>query len=106
MRAGGSKRYWFTRDSRRAIVIVAAFVILTLHAGRALSIAADASAPNPVATLGDSNFQQVGARRSFAGLPPWLHEWSYELQRGPSPFDRIALHRYTHGANRPRIPAS
>jgi dienelactone hydrolase len=104
MRASGSKRYWFTRDSRRAIAIVAALGIFTLHAGRALSIAADASAPNPVATLGDSNFQQVGARRSFAGLPPWLHEWSYELQRGPSPFDRIALHRYTHGAKPPPHP--
>ena len=109
MTANGSERYWWTRDWwtrdwRRAIAIVAACGVIALGAGGALSIAADANLPNSVATPSDSDFKQVGARRSFTGLPPWLHEWSYELQRGPSPFDWIAMHRYTHGAKPPPHP--
>jgi dienelactone hydrolase len=47
-------------------------------------------------TAAGAAFRLVGARRSFDSAPR-VHEWTYELQRGPSPFDRIGLHRVSLG---------
>ncbi len=102
MTANGSERYSRARGWRCLIAIAVTVAVLAIAGGRASSRAADVTPAKPFAAAVE--FQQVGARRSFAGLPPWLHEWSYELQRGPSPFDRIALHRYTHGAKPPPHP--
>jgi len=102
MTANGSERYSWARGWRSLIAIAVAVAVLAIAGGRASSRAADVTPAKPLpATV---ELQQVGARRSFAGLPPWLHEWSYELQRGPSSFDRIAMHRYTHGAKPPLHP--
>lgn len=97
-----SECYRCARIGRRLIAIAFAVAILTVAASRPASRAADVTpAKAPPSTL---QFQPVEARRSFAGLPPWAHEWTYELQRGPSPFDRIALHLYSHGAHPPSHP--
>jgi pimeloyl-ACP methyl ester carboxylesterase len=102
MTTNGSERYWCARSWRRLIAIVFAVAVFTVVGGGPGSRAADATPAKALAA--SAEFQPVGARRSFAGLPPWVHEWSYELQRGPSPFDRIALHRYSHGAHPPQHP--
>ena len=96
----GSARNGWTRDGCRLIAIAVTLAVLAL-AG-ATSRAADAAPANSPPAAAE--FQPVGARRSFAGLPPSVHEWSYELQRGPAPFDRLALHRYTRGAKPPQHP--
>lgn len=104
MTAKGSERYSRARGWPCLIAIAVTVAVLAIAGGRASSRAADVTPAKPLAAT--SNFQQVGARRSFAGLPAWLHEWSYELRLGPSPFDRIALHRYTHGAKPPPHPGT
>jgi pimeloyl-ACP methyl ester carboxylesterase len=43
---------------------------------------------------GGEGFSAVGAARTFASAPG-VHEYIFAARRGPSPFDRIALHRIT-----------
>jgi dienelactone hydrolase len=51
-----------------------------------------AAAPSPARA-----FVAAAKPRSFA-RPLWVREWTYTMARGPSPFDRIGLHRVTRGA--------
>ncbi len=43
------------------------------------------------------------ASRAFAQAPG-VREWSYTIERGPSPFDRVGLHRVTRAAQPPAPP--
>ncbi len=104
MTMNGSEGHWRARGWRRVIAIAFAVAVFTVARGEPASRAANV--PPAKALPAIPQFQQVGARRSFAGLPSWVHEWSYELQRGPSPFDRIALHRYSHGVKPPPNPST
>jgi pimeloyl-ACP methyl ester carboxylesterase len=48
-------------------------------------------------------FSQVGAARALKGAPG-IYEWHFVADRGPSPFDRIGLHRITSGPAAPAHP--
>ncbi|MGH7934858.1 MAG: alpha/beta hydrolase, partial [Candidatus Binataceae bacterium] len=50
-----------------------------------------------------ARFQPVGAAHSFKGAPG-VYESTYQAIRGPSPFDRIALHRVSSGPDAPAHP--
>ena len=76
--------------------MVAALGVLAVGAAGAISRAAGAN-PVDAAAAEDLEFRAVGAPRSFAAVPR-VHEWTYELRRGSAPFDRIGLHRVTHGS--------
>ncbi len=66
-------------------------LIACLVAGRLL-----AAQPN-------SGFAPGGAARAFTNTPG-VSEWRYDAVRGPSPMDRIALHRFAKGAEPPANP--
>jgi pimeloyl-ACP methyl ester carboxylesterase len=53
-------------------------------------------APAPV-------FEQIGTPHTFKGAPG-VYELVFEARRGPSPFDRIALHRIMRGRTPPTHP--
>jgi pimeloyl-ACP methyl ester carboxylesterase len=56
------------------------------------------------ALAADSGFAPVGGARALSGAPG-IYEWTFEAVRGPSAFDRIALHRIAHGPDVPgRLP--
>ncbi len=48
-------------------------------------------------------FSQLGAPRALKGAPG-IHEWHFVAARGPSPFDRIGLHRIASGPAAPAHP--
>lgn len=95
------------RDSRehrlrRVVVFAAAMGLLTLGLGSAISHAAEAGyviAAAPAA----SDFAIANGSRTFK-KPRGVREWIYTMARGPSLFDRIALHRMTRGARPPAHP--
>ncbi len=48
-------------------------------------------------------FSQLGAPRALKGAPG-TYEWHFVAERGPSPFDRIGLHRIASGPAAPAHP--
>jgi len=58
-----------------------------------------------VAAIGAAGggFTGSGTPRALSGAPGF-YEWRFEAVRGPSPFDRIALHRLAPGPNPPQAP--
>lgn len=46
-----------------------------------------------------TNFSPVGGRHEFKSVQR-VYEWSFEARRGPSPFDRIGLHRIDSSSNK------
>ena len=103
MNANGIERWWRSRGRGRAIAIVAAVVWLAIGAGGVSSRAASVdSADAAAAKHGD--FAALGSARSFDTVPG-VYEWTFRLRRGPSPFDRIGLHRVTRGPRPAANPA-
>lgn len=60
-------------------LVLALFALLAVAGGATVAWAA-------------AGFSQAGSRRSFRSVPG-VYEWRFESVRGPSPFDRIGLHR-------------
>ncbi len=77
--------------------------MLTIGIGGAISRATAADSVTAAAAVPASNFAVAANPRSFT-RPLGVHEWTYTMVRGPSPFDRIALHRVTRGARPPAHP--
>lgn len=97
------------RGSTRGSLLIAALIAL----GVAMKLGAFALAPDmppprggdPVADATTSpSFAPAGAPRALKGAPG-IYEWRYVAKRGPSPFDRIGLHRVTSGPTPPAHPA-
>lgn len=73
---------------------------LTFTAAIALGI----SAPRPAfASPPSQAFSQLGAPRALKGAVG-IYEWYFVAERGPSPFDRIGLHRIANGPAAPAHP--
>src|SRR5581483_5720487 len=110
MRRGRTQK----RGARRGIALLAAAFTLAAEAGLAafarpsdpaVARAADGTArasieaaPAPDAHTG---FVSTGSSRALKGAPG-IYEWRYVARCGPSPFDRIGLHRVAFG---PKLPA-
>lgn len=60
--------------------------------GPLLALLALAAAASAVPVWAAAGFSQVGSRRGFHSVAG-AYEWRFESVRGPSPFDRIGLHR-------------
>ncbi len=89
-----------SRIRRWALAIAAAIILIALVASLRAS-PADTAKASAAADAG--TFVASGTVRSFAGAPG-VHQWTYTMTRGASPFDRIGLHRITHGAQPPAHP--
>lgn len=48
-------------------------------------------------------FSQVGAPLALTGAPG-IYQWHFVAKRGPSPFDRVGLHRIASGPAAPALP--
>jgi pimeloyl-ACP methyl ester carboxylesterase len=79
------------RVTPQITLFVLIFVVAAVFGNPRLAAAA------PPAT----GFSQIGAPRALKGAPG-VYEWHFVAERGPSPFDRIGLHRITSG---PAAPA-
>ena len=55
------------------------------------------------AASAQQEFSQVGAPLALTGAPG-IYQWHFVAKRGPSPFDRIGLHRITSGPAAPAHP--
>ena len=73
--------------------LVSIFIVASAFGNPRLAAAA------PPAT----GFSQIGAPRAFNGAPG-IYEWHFVAERGPSPFDRIGLHRIASGPAEPVHP--
>jgi pimeloyl-ACP methyl ester carboxylesterase len=56
-----------------------------------------------LASQPSEEFSQIGTARALNGAPG-IYEWHYVAARGPSPFDRIGLHRIASGPAAPSHP--
>lgn len=95
----GRRRHAPTRGEPRGFALVAAAIAL----GVAIKLGAFALAPElhaasaaQAAAGAHAGFAAAGASRALVGAPG-IYEWRYIAQRGPSPFDRIGLHRIGSG---------
>jgi pimeloyl-ACP methyl ester carboxylesterase len=97
----GSRIHWLRDAIVMAMVLLAASVGVTnSHAIAADSTEAVNSAETPAAASSPEarpvvqadTFIPVGTSQTFAKAPG-VREWTYTMVRGPSPFDRIGLHR-------------
>ncbi|MGH7949025.1 MAG: alpha/beta hydrolase [Candidatus Binataceae bacterium] len=57
----------------------------------------------PTASAPEGGFAPRGASRELKGASG-IYEWTFDSTRGPSPFDRIALHRIARGPTPPKHP--
>ncbi len=79
--------------NRRPIAVALAIALtLAIRYARPLEAAAPAQA-----------FAPVGSERALARTPG-IYEWRWTAARGPSPLDRIGLHRITAGPHAPAHP--
>jgi pimeloyl-ACP methyl ester carboxylesterase len=93
-----------TRGQRRPIAIVMVMLLTAFGVGTAISLACAADSLNAAgAATNASKFTAVGTPRPFAKAPG-VREWTYTMVRGPSPFDRIGLHRVARGRLPPAHP--
>jgi pimeloyl-ACP methyl ester carboxylesterase len=70
----------------------------------AFAIALGASDPRgAIASPAPQAFSQLGAPRALKGAAG-IYEWHFVAARGPSPFDRIGLHRIANGPAAPPHP--
>jgi pimeloyl-ACP methyl ester carboxylesterase len=90
-----------TRGQRCAIAM--AILLIALGANAAVSRSAAADSANTPAPTDAPKFVAAGAPRTFPKAPG-VREWTYTMVRGPSPFDRIGLHRVTRGRLPPVHP--
>jgi pimeloyl-ACP methyl ester carboxylesterase len=100
MKVESSRRGPRTRGRRDAIALGAASALALAFILLAAVFAAPASSrerAKPVAA------ESSAAAREFAQAPG-VREWSYTIERGPSPFDRVGLHRVTRAAPPPAHP--
>ena len=86
------------RILRRLIKFAATIALLAIGLGGATPSATAARAVTAAAP--PLEFTLVGKPRLFA-RPLGVREWTYTMARGPSPFDRIGLHRVTRGPHPP-----
>ncbi len=115
-RDSGRRRRWpsAARGEARGFALVAAAIALgvaiklgafalapQLHAAFAAGMPAGATARTETAAGAHGGFASAGAPRALTGAPG-IYQWLYVARRGPSPFDRIGLHRIASG---PRPPA-
>jgi pimeloyl-ACP methyl ester carboxylesterase len=83
---------------RQAAITLCAAVML------AIASAAGSSAPRSFsASPAPQAFSQIGPARALKGTPG-IYEWHFVAERGPSPFDRIGLHRIANGPAAPAHP--
>ena len=69
-----------------------------------LAIATAPGAPRRAfASPPSQGFSQIGAARALNGAAG-IYEWHFIAERGPSPFDRIGLHRIANGPAAPAHP--
>jgi dienelactone hydrolase len=68
-----------------------------------LAIAVAIGAPAPRRAFASSEFSSIGAPRALKGAVG-IYEWHFVAARGPSPFDRIGLHRIASGPAAPAHP--
>jgi len=69
----------------------------------ALTLAIRHAAPLDAAACQPQSFSPVGAELALARTPG-IYEWHWVEARGPSPFDRIGLHRVASGPHAPTHP--
>jgi pimeloyl-ACP methyl ester carboxylesterase len=86
------------------MTVLAAIILPMIADGGGFSRACAAGSVMPAnAPTQSADWVLSGAPRSFPFLYR-VHEWTYTTTRGPSPFDRIALHRVARGARPPTHP--
>ncbi len=73
------------------------------HAVAVIAMLTVAAVPATSAEAAD--FSSSGPPRALKGVAG-AYEWRFEAARGPSPFDRIALHRIATGPKPPERPAA
>jgi pimeloyl-ACP methyl ester carboxylesterase len=56
-----------------------------------------------LASSSSNGFSQIATARALKGVPG-IYEWHFVAARGPSPFDRIGLHRIASGPAAPAHP--
>lgn len=81
--------------------VIAFGVAMKLGAAALVPAAPARGAEAPAAA--PRGFAQAGAPRALKGAPG-VYEWHFIARRGPSPFDRIGLHRITTGPTPPAHP--
>jgi pimeloyl-ACP methyl ester carboxylesterase len=69
----------------------------------AAALAAFALSAAHAAPPREEGFIERGAARELKDAPG-IYEWTFDATRGPSPFDRIALHRIARGPTAPAHP--
>jgi pimeloyl-ACP methyl ester carboxylesterase len=88
---------------RIAIAIFLASMLAIIAASGALIPHRAFAAPASQAFSAPQAFSQTGAPRALKGAPG-IYEWHFVAARGPSPFDRIGLHRIASGPAAPAHP--
>ena len=86
-------------EMRRRIAIAPGLALM-------LALTTALGAPGPrraFASSGSQAFSQLGAPRALKGAAG-IYEWHFVAERGPSPFDRIGLHRIASGPAAPAHP--
>ena len=79
-------------------------IAIALCVALMLAIAMVPGAPRRAfASPPSQGFSQIGAPRALKGAPG-IYEWHFVAERGPSPFDRIGLHRIASGPAAPAHP--
>jgi pimeloyl-ACP methyl ester carboxylesterase len=81
-------------------------IAIALGLALMLAFAIALGAPSPCRAFASSAsqaFSQLGAPRALKGAAG-IYEWHFVAERGPSPFDRIGLHRIASGPAAPPHP--
>jgi dienelactone hydrolase len=68
-----------------------------------LAIAITLGAPRPACASPSRGFVPLGAPRALSGAAG-IYQWHFVAERGPSPFDRVGLHRIASGPAAPAHP--
>jgi pimeloyl-ACP methyl ester carboxylesterase len=90
--------------TRRIVIAFCAALMLAIVAAPGASIAGRAFAARaPRAFPAAHAFSLTGGPRALKGAPG-IYEWNFVAARGPSPFDRIGLHRIATGPTAPAHP--
>jgi pimeloyl-ACP methyl ester carboxylesterase len=86
-------------------------IAIALWIAQILAVASAPGAPVPLREAAAAqSFSQIAAPRSQIAAPralkgaPGIYEWHFVADRGPSPFDRIGLHRIASGPAAPTHP--
>src|SRR5512146_2008002 len=89
---------------RRIAIALGLAMMLAIVAAPGASIPRPAfAAPVPRTFPPSQACSQTGAPRALKGAPG-IYEWHFVAARGPSPFDRIGLHRIASGPHPPAHP--